>query len=252
MPRYNSCPGGARGGEGDREFLVVRVNRDPYDTFAVELDDDRDPVAALEEAIDLASPDEGSIIEWTRVWATDYGAARVFTRDALWVQVEPQENPPRVFRPQKVVAQLQKETRPVFRRGALVASPDDVMFAISEYLGSRAHEVFLVLFVNIRNEIVGYTELTEGSSASVGVDVAGVMREALASNAAAIITIHNHPTGEPEPSEQDRALWNRLHDAGKLVGVPVLDNMVVGEAQYFSESSNGFARIPREAREGTE
>jgi proteasome lid subunit RPN8/RPN11 len=159
-------------------------------------------------------------------------------------------NPPRVFRPQKVVALLQKDPRPSFKRGSFVGQPEDVMFAISDYLGSRAHETFLVLFINIRNQIVGYTETTSASVASVEIDGAGLMREALSSGAAAIITIHNHPTGDPDPSDEDRMLWERLRAIGKLVGVPVLDNMVVGEDKFFSESSEGFGAIPREAKEG--
>lgn len=156
-------------------------------------------------------------------------------------------NPPRVFRPQKVVAQLQKETRPAFHRGAIVTSPRGLVEdTLGEYLGERATEIFLVLYISVRNQVVGYTEYSSGGVAGVEVNASAILRDALTSGAAAFITIHNHPSGDATPSPEDRALWGRLREAGKLVGIPVLDNLVVGEEQYFSESEDTVARFSRE------
>ena len=146
-------------------------------------------------------------------------------------------NPPKVFRPQKVVAQLQKETRPAFQRGAIVTSPEElVQHTLAEYMGDRATEVFVVLYLSVRNEVVGYTEYGSGGVAGVEVNTSGVMRDALLAGAVGIVTIHNHPSGNATPSDDDRALWRRLRDAGALIGIPVVDNLIVGESQYFSES----------------
>lgn len=146
-------------------------------------------------------------------------------------------NPPRVFRAQKVVAELQKETRPAFRQGSIVSSPENlVKDTLADYLGERATEIFLVIYVDVRNRVVGYIEYGEGGVAGVTVQTSGIMRDALASGAAAFITVHNHPTGDATPSPDDRALWKRIRNAGEIVGVPVIDNIIVGEGEFFSES----------------
>lgn len=158
-------------------------------------------------------------------------------------------NPPRVFRAQKVVAQLQKETRPAFRKGMIVSSPRELVEdTLSEYLMERATEVYLVLHLSVRNQVVGYTEYGSGGTASVEVNVSGIMRDALLSGAAGIITVHNHPSGEASPSTQDRELWKRLADAAALIGIPVMDNLVIGEDQYFSESEGRVSEYQVERR----
>src|SRR5574337_877642 len=119
----------------------------------------------------------------------------------------PVSNPPRVYRPQKVIGVLQKETRPEFEGSKVIGSPEDVMGAMEDYIGPRATEYFVVLFLNVRNGLVGYTELTEGSTSSVTVHPSGIFREALIAAAAGIVTVHNHPSGDPTPSQDDRALW---------------------------------------------
>jgi len=148
----------------------------------------------------------------------------------------PARNPPRIYRPQKVVATLQRDTRPAFAgRGSVVGSPEDIIDGLTDYMGRRATEIFLVLFLSVRNEIVGYTEYAMGAVAGVEVHASGVFRDALVSGAAGIVTIHNHPTGVTIPSDEDRALWERLKAAGQLIGIPVVDNLVLGESSYFSE-----------------
>jgi DNA repair protein RadC len=159
---------------------------------------------------------------------------------------EARENPPRVFRAQKVVAQLQKETRPAFREGSTVVGPRELVeITLSDYLGERATEIFLVLFVNVRNQVVGYVEYGSGGVAGVEVNASGILRDALTSGAAAFISVHNHPSGDATPSPEDRQLWNRLRDAGALVGIPVLDNLVVGEGEFFSESEEKAGGLGR-------
>ncbi len=98
--------------------------------------------------------------------------------------------------------------------------------------------------MNIRNVLIGDTELGEAGIAGVAVDTAGVMREALACGAAAMITIHNHPSDISTPSEDDFRLWERLKSVGDLVGVPVLDNMVVGHTTYYAQSEGMSRPLP--------
>ena len=161
-------------------------------------------------------------------------------------------NPPRVYRAQKVVAKLDKDPRPAKPQGVVTGPDDLVRHVLADYLGGRATEVFLILFVNVRNQVVGFNEYAEGSVSGVTVHVSGILRDALASGAAAFITVHQHPTGDPAPSEEDRALWKRIREAGDLVGVPVLDNLVIGDdGAYYSESTgHGHVTLRRRAAEG--
>jgi DNA repair protein RadC len=148
-------------------------------------------------------------------------------------------NPPRVYRPQRVVATLRKDARPSFpARGSVVNTPDDVIVGLADYMGDRATELFLVLFIDVRNRIIGFTELSSGEVAGVTVNPAGIFREALLVNAAALITVHQHPSGNPEPSAEDRALWRRLDAVGDLLAIPVMDHLILGEDTYYSNQES--------------
>lgn len=152
-------------------------------------------------------------------------------------------NPPRVHRAQKVVAKLDKDPRPV-KPGGVIQGPDQlVRDVLADYLSGRATEVFLILYVNVRNQIVGFNEYAEGSVAGVTVQTSGILRDALVSGAAAFITVHQHPTGDPTPSDDDRELWKRLRAAGELVGIPVLDNLVIGDDGRFFSEGQGMGRV---------
>jgi len=153
-------------------------------------------------------------------------------------RLAPKGNPPKSFRPQKVVGVFQKDTRPTLAT-KLLSSPVDVVSALNEYMGDRVVEVFLVFFVNVRNQCIGYTELTSLGVAGVEVNTSGILREALLCGAVAFITAHNHPTGNPAPSADDFHLWQRLRDAGTLIGIPVLDNMVIANGRWYSEAEKG-------------
>lgn len=139
------------------------------------------------------------------------------------------------FRPGRVIATIDKDARPKFA-GKVVGRPEDVHLAMAEYIGHRATEVFVVLFLDIRNGLVGFTEMTELSTHGVQINTAGILREALVSGAAGGITIHQHPTGDPTPSQEDRDLWRRLDAAGSLIGFPFVDHLVVtyNNSRYFS------------------
>lgn len=158
-------------------------------------------------------------------------------------------NPPRVYRPQRVVATLQKDARPAFPpEHSVLNGPADVIAGMADYMTRRATELFVALFVDVRNRVIGFTELSSGETASVTVHPGGIFREALLANAAAIITVHQHPTGVATPSNEDRDLWRRLTAAGELIGVPVIDNFVLGEDEYFSEREGATSAIPSIAR----
>lgn len=147
-------------------------------------------------------------------------------------------NPPRATRAQKVVAQLEKSPmlqppRPI------VSAANLVHYSLYEYIGRRASEVFLACYLNVRNVMVGFSEYTMGSDHEVAVHPQGIFRDALLQGAAGIITVHQHPSGDATPSSADRDLWRRVRAAGELLGIPVVDNLVLGESGFYSEGEDG-------------
>lgn len=149
-------------------------------------------------------------------------------------------NPPRTYRIQKVVSKLERGPAPSTpTRGALARSPEELVTeTLAEYLAESSTEKFLVLHINVRNQIIGFTEYAAGAGAGVEVHPTGIFQDALGVGGAAIITAHNHPSGMADPSDDDRKLWARLREAGKLIGIPVLDNLVIGDGQFYSESED--------------
>lgn len=144
-------------------------------------------------------------------------------------------NPPRGVRAQKVIAILEKSG---LEAPPQVRSAEEMILALRDYIGKRADEVFIAVYLNVQNHIVGFSEYTMGSSSSVAVDPTGLFRDALLQGAAGIVTAHQHPSGVSRPSDDDEKIWRRLGEAGAILGIPVIDNLVLGEHDAYSEARN--------------
>jgi len=122
-----------------------------------------------------------------------------------------------------------------------ITQPNDVAAALTKLIGSRSTEFFATIYINPRNVVLGYDLYTSGSPSGVEIHPQGIIANALGVNAAAIITAHNHPSGEVSPSPQDIELWRRLNEAGSLMGIPILDNMVISDrsSTYYSQREEG-------------
>ncbi len=96
-----------------------------------------------------------------------------------------------------------------------------------------------MLFVCSRLRLIEYVELFRGTVDGASVHPREVVKEALARNAAAVVLAHNHPSGNPEPSEMDREITSRLEEALSLVDIRVLDHLIVGET-ILSFAEKGF------------
>lgn len=110
--------------------------------------------------------------------------------------------------------------------------------SVAEYLlpqfGSRPVEQFGVLSLDTRHRVVRASVLSVGTLDSSLVHPRDVFREAAAAGAAALVVFHNHPSGDPEPSEDDVRLTERLVAAGILMGIEVLDHVILADVKYFS------------------
>jgi len=114
-----------------------------------------------------------------------------------------------------------------------------VHYSLYEYIGRRAHEAFIVIYINASGpntyHIVGFSEYTGGSNVKVDIDPGGLFRDALLSGAQGIITVHQHPTGRANPSDADRRVWGLIRALGEVMSISVLDNLVLGEDDFYSE-----------------
>jgi DNA repair protein RadC len=96
------------------------------------------------------------------------------------------------------------------------------------------HEEFHVLLLNTQNEVLRDVQISRGTLDASLVHPREVFRPAIAEAAAAVILVHNHPSGDPAPSAEDRAVTRKLRDAGATIGIEVLDHVIVGDGRYTS------------------
>lgn len=100
--------------------------------------------------------------------------------------------------------------------------------------GSRPNEVFGVVLLDTRRRVIRTAVIGSGTGNATIVEPREVFREAALGGAAAIAVFHNHPSGDPAPSEDDRRLTRRLAAAGVLMGVELVDHLILGEQRYYS------------------
>jgi len=121
-----------------------------------------------------------------------------------------------------------------------VSSPEDVALFFREYFSDRCCEEFWIVLLSTANTVVSLAQISTGGLAASIVEPRAVFRTAILSNAAAIICLHNHPSGNPTPSREDIRITEQLVEAGRLMGVPVHDSLIITEAGYTSLAERGL------------
>jgi len=121
-----------------------------------------------------------------------------------------------------------EHTRPTISR------PDDVFDLVRARVAHLPQELFFVLGVDIRNGALDLVEVARGSVLGVEVHPREIFRPLIRMAAAGGVLIHNHPTGDPTPSEQDIELTRRLRTVGDIVGIPIIDHVVIGANAFRS------------------
>ena len=121
-----------------------------------------------------------------------------------------------------------------------ITSPEDGVALLMPRLRYESKEHFLVVLLNSKNKVLEIEQISEGSLNSSVVHPREVFAPAVLHHAAAILTAHNHPSGDPTPSKEDKDLTNTLVQAGKYMGIPVLDHIIIGDAKYFSFKEHSY------------
>ena len=120
-----------------------------------------------------------------------------------------------------------------------ITSPRDAAQYFMKILRHETHEKFYVMLLNTKNRIIRVKQISEGSLTSSVVHPRSVFSVAITSNSAAILVAHNHPSGNPYPSTEDRNLTRALEEGCSLLGIPLLDHVVIGDGVWYSFKEHG-------------
>lgn len=120
----------------------------------------------------------------------------------------------------------------------------DVVGLLRSFLDDDPRERFAVVYLDTKNRPIAVHDAHVGTCDSSPVHPREVFGPAVALSATSVVVAHNHPSGDPTPSPEDRAVTARLRDAGELLGIPMLDHVVLGTARYYSFASESFHELP--------
>jgi DNA repair protein RadC len=120
-----------------------------------------------------------------------------------------------------------------------IKAPETVVKAIRASIKDKAKEHFKLILLNPRNKIIGISTVSIGSLNASLVHPREVFKDAIGHSAASVVLAHNHPSGDPEPSEDDLTITKRLTEAGKILGIEVLDHIIIGKNNHYSFKAKG-------------
>jgi DNA repair protein RadC len=133
------------------------------------------------------------------------------------------------------------------RRVLLVSSPTKgdgksitAANLVMEDMRYLQEEHYRVLFLDTRHQVITQRDISIGSLNSSIVHPRETFKAAISHASAAIILVHNHPSGDPKPSPEDITLTARMKDAGELIGIPVLDHLIIGDGRFISLKERGL------------
>ena len=126
------------------------------------------------------------------------------------------------------------EAQQIGRQEIQVCSPNDVASVYVPKLRDLRTEVFDLVLLNTANIVIAEVRLSEGGISSSIVEPRAVFQQAVLGNAASVICVHNHPSGSPEPSQEDIRITRQLASAGNIMGIPIYDHLIVAGNGYVS------------------
>ncbi|WP_090858283.1 DNA repair protein RadC [Paraliobacillus sp. PM-2] len=121
-----------------------------------------------------------------------------------------------------------------------IRSPEDGANFVMEEMRLLKQEHFVCLFLNTKNQVIHRQTVFIGSLNASIVHPREVFREAVKRAAASIICCHNHPSGDPSPSQEDIHVTKRLAECGKMIGIELLDHLVIGDHKFISLKEKGY------------
>lgn len=122
----------------------------------------------------------------------------------------------------------------------IIKNPTDAVDLLMPEMRDQNQERFKGVFLNSKNEVLKISTLTIGSLNSSLIAPRELFREAISLSSASVIVAHNHPSGDPSPSKEDLNVSKRLREAGKIIGIEVLDHLIIGDGRWLSLKERGL------------
>jgi len=132
------------------------------------------------------------------------------------------------------VASLSESEKPVIK------GPEDAAVMVMEEMRHLDKENFCALILNTRHQVVAKETISVGTLNSSVIHPRELFKTAIKRSAAAVILVHNHPSGDPTPSREDREVTRRLQEAGSIIGIEVLDHLIIGDNKFVSFKKKGM------------
>jgi DNA repair protein RadC len=142
----------------------------------------------------------------------------------------------------KAVMELSKRVSASFinNNRVTIKSPVEVSSLVMEEMRHLKKEIFKIILLNTKNHIIKHLNVSIGSLNSSIVHPREVFSEAVKVGCSGMLLVHNHPSGDPEPSREDIETTQRLVNAGNILGIKVLDHVVIGDGKYISFKEQGL------------
>lgn len=143
----------------------------------------------------------------------------------------------------QVKAAVELGRRAACRPGAsrpVVRTPEEAAGLVMEEMRYLDREHFRALVLNTKNHVLAVDKISVGTLNSSAVHPRELFKNAIRRSAAAVVLLHNHPSGDPTPSPQDVDLTKRLVEAGEIIGIPVLDHIIIGDNRFTSFKAEGL------------
>ena len=121
-----------------------------------------------------------------------------------------------------------------------IRTPEDVVNILSADYDAAVVEMAQMLALDTKNKILGIFVISTGSLNASIIHPRDIFQRAILSNAASVILVHNHPSGDPTPSSEDIELTNKLVQVGKMMDLPILDHVVIGDGKFVSLKERGI------------
>jgi DNA repair protein RadC len=125
------------------------------------------------------------------------------------------------------------------KRGTTITQSEEVWSRFRERFRNIPQEHFIVLLLDTKNRVIQTHIVSKGSLNSSPAHPREVFKQAIKQSASGVILMHNHPSGEPDPSPEDRAITDQLVESGRILGIRVLDHIILGSDSYYSFRDNG-------------
>ena len=132
------------------------------------------------------------------------------------------------------ISEIGKRIRLKKKKQDKIDSAKDIFNLFEERLRSEKQEHFFTVLLNTKNYIIGIEKISIGILDASIIHPREIFKSAIRNSASRIILVHNHPSGDPEPSEEDLEITNKLIESGELIGIEVLDHIIIGDDKYWS------------------